>query len=149
MRLRPATADDLDGVAEVFARAREGMFEYIPRLHTREEDRGFLGRLLETTEVWVAEADSGSVTGFLSLDGPLLGHIYAEPRGSGVGSALLEKAKELRPGGFDLWVFQRSAGARRFYERHGLRHAELTDGAGNEEREADARYEWRPQRPCL
>ena len=75
------------------------------------------GGWLETSEVWVAEADSGGVAGFLSLDGPLLGHIYAEPRGSGVGSALLEKAKELRPGGFDLWVFQRNAGARRAFEQ--------------------------------
>ena len=45
---------------------------------------------------------------------------------------------------FHLWVFQRNEGARRFYERHGLRLAALTDGAGNEEREPDARYEWRP-----
>jgi GNAT superfamily N-acetyltransferase len=143
MRLRRATRDDLDGVAEVFARAREGMFEYMPRLHTRDEDRGFLGRLLETTEVWVAEDSRGRVVGFVSLDGSLLGHIYADPRGGGVGSALLEKAKELRPAGFHLWVFQRNEGARRFYERHGLELTELTDGGANEEREPDARYEWR------
>ena len=144
MRLRPATADDLDGVTEVFARAREGMFEYIPRLHTAEEDRGFLERLLETTEVWVAEGSRGRVVGFVSLDGSLLGHIYADPRGGGVGSALLSKAKELRPDGFHLWVFQRNEGARRIYERHGLQLVELTDGAANEEREPDARYDYRP-----
>ena len=144
MRLRPATADDLDGVAEVFAHAREGMFEYIPRLHTPEEDRAFLSGLLATTEVWVAEDATRRVVGFVSLDGSLLGHIYADPRGAGVGSALLAKAKELRPAGFHLWVFQRNQGARRFYERHGLQLAELTDGAANEEREPDARYEWRP-----
>ena len=46
--------------------------------------------------------------------------------------------KELRPGGFTLWVFQRNTGARRFYERRGLRLVELTDGAGNDEREPDA-----------
>jgi GNAT superfamily N-acetyltransferase len=144
MRLRPATAEDLDGVTEVFARAREGMFEYIPRLHTPEEDRRFLTGLLTTTEVWVAEDPDRRVAGFVSLDGRLLGHIYADPRGGGVGSALLEKAKELRPEGFHLWVFQRNEGARRFYERHGLELAELTDGAANEEREPDARYDYRP-----
>jgi hypothetical protein len=37
-----------------------------------------------------------------------------------------------------------TAAARSFYERRGLRLVELTDGAGNEEREPDALYEWRP-----
>ena len=104
---------------------------------------GFLRNLVATTEVWVAE-EGERVAGFVSLDGDLLGHIFAHPHGLGAGSALLEKAKERRPGGFHLWVFQRNEGARRFYERHGLRLAELTDGAGNEQRLPDARYEWRP-----
>ena len=38
----------------------------------------------------------------------------------------------------------RNEGARRFYERHGLELAELTDGGANEEREPDARYDYRP-----
>jgi GNAT superfamily N-acetyltransferase len=143
MRLRLATADDLDGLDAVFASAREGMFEYLPRLHTREEDRGFLRRLVESSELWVAE-DDGRVAGFVSLSGDLLGHIYVHPRGLGVGSALLEQAKALRPGGFHLWVFQRNEGARRFYERHGLELVRLTDGAGNDEREPDALYRWLP-----
>ena len=143
MRLRPGTAQDLDALDEIFAHAREEMFAYLPRLHTGEEDRGFLAHLLETTEVWVAEED-GRVAGFVSLSGDLLGHVYVRPRGRGIGSALLDQAKRLRPDGFHLWVFQRNGGARRFYERHGLTLVELTDGAGNEEREPDARYEWRP-----
>jgi ribosomal protein S18 acetylase RimI-like enzyme len=55
---------------------------------------------------------------------------------------LLEHAKAESPEGLYLWVFQKNEGARRFYERHGFRLAELTDGAGNMEREPDARYEW-------
>jgi len=52
--------------------------------------------------------------------------------------------KQERPDGFPFWVFQRNEGARRFYERHGCRLVELTDGSGNEEKEPDALYEWRP-----
>ncbi|HET7923886.1 MAG TPA: hypothetical protein VFL30_03255, partial [Rhodanobacteraceae bacterium] len=59
-------------------------------------------------------------------------------------SALLATAKERRPHGFTLWVFQQNGRARRFYERHGLRCVELTDGRQNEERMPDALYEWRP-----
>ena len=54
----------------------------------------------------------------------------------------LPKAKELRPGGLQLWVFQKNTGAIRFYERHGFRLVKLTDGAENMEREPDALYAW-------
>jgi len=142
MRIRRGTPKDLDVLDGVFANAREGMFAYVPRLHTPEEDRRFLASLIETTELWVAEDDGGRVIGFVSLSGDLLGHLYVHPRGRGTGAALLAHAKGLRPGGFELWVFQRNEGARRFYERHGLRLVELTDGSGSEEREPDARYAW-------
>jgi hypothetical protein len=41
-----------------------------------------------------------------------------------------------------LWVFQQNAGARAFYERRGFKLVRFTDGAGNEEHEPDALYEW-------
>ena len=86
------------------------------------------------------------VAGFAALDADMLAHLYVHPdlQRQGIGDALLTRVKELRPDGFRLWVFQRNAAARRFYERRGLRLIELTDGAGNEEREPDALYEWPP-----
>jgi GNAT superfamily N-acetyltransferase len=73
-------------------------------------------------------------------------HIYldADSTGRGIGTQLLELAKARRPGGFTLWTFQQNAGARRFYERHGLHAIEFGDGSGNEERTPDVKYEWRP-----
>jgi ribosomal protein S18 acetylase RimI-like enzyme len=96
-------------------------------------------------EVLVAEED-GTIVGFVAMDGDSLEHLYVHPdsQGRGVGGALLEQAKERMPRGFSLWVFQQNAQARRFYERHGLSLIERTEGAGNEERMPDARYEWRP-----
>lgn len=41
-------------------------------------------------------------------------------------------------------VNQVNESARRFYERHDFVAAEYTDGHGNEEREPDVRYVWRP-----
>jgi GNAT superfamily N-acetyltransferase len=74
----------------------------------------------------------------------VLERLYVEPdvQGQGIGTALLEQAKALRPGGLVLWVFQKNTGARRFYERHGFRLVKLTDGAENMEREPDALYQW-------
>ena len=74
----------------------------------------------------------------------MLEKLYVDPEAQnrGVGTALLDEAKALRPEGFVLWVFQKNVRARRFYERHGFRLVKLTDGAENLEREPDALYQW-------
>ena len=122
---------------------------YLPRLHTDDETRAYFREVvLPREETWVAENADGRIVGFASLSEHELEHLYVHPdaQGQGVGSALLERAQARRLGGFGFWVFQRNEGARRFYERHGCVLVELTDGAANEEREPDARYEWRPSR---
>jgi GNAT superfamily N-acetyltransferase len=144
--LRPAGSADAAEIAEIFLEAHADAMPYLPRLHTDDEVRGWIRDVvLPGDEVVVAEVD-GRLAGFAALDEDLLDHIYVHPelKGRGIGDALLARVKELRPGGFRLWVFQRNTGARRFYERRGLRLVELTDGAGNDEREPDALYEWRP-----
>jgi ribosomal protein S18 acetylase RimI-like enzyme len=71
--------------------------------------------------------------------------VHPEFRRRGFGTALLDKTKELRPGGFTLWTFPANEQACRFYEQHGLRPIEYGDGSGNEEGVPDVRYEWRPE----
>ena len=95
--------------------------------------------------MWVA-TEGEELLGFAALSGDELKALYVEPseHGKGVGSALLERVTLERPAGFRLWVFQENTRARRFYERHGCRAVRFTDGAGNEERQPDALYEWRP-----
>jgi len=61
--------------------------------------------------------------------------------GRGVGSELLQVAKRACER-LQLWTFQRNLKARRFYEARGFALVEETDGAGNEEKEPDARYLW-------
>ena len=51
----------------------------------------------------------------------------------------------MRPDGFSLWVFHQNERARAFYEAHGAVAVELTDGARDEERTPDVRYEWKPR----
>jgi GNAT superfamily N-acetyltransferase len=73
--------------------------------------------------------------------------LYVAPDrlGEGIGRRLLELAKSRADAdGLQLWTFQVNDRARRFYERNGFIEAELTDGSGNEEREPDVRYVWRP-----
>jgi ribosomal protein S18 acetylase RimI-like enzyme len=86
------------------------------------------------------------VIAFVGLGDDSVRHLWVQPEAQnrGVGTALLEVAKERRPEGLQLWVFQKNVGARRFYERHGFTLAKLTDGSRNEEREPDALYVWEP-----
>jgi GNAT superfamily N-acetyltransferase len=136
-------------VADVFLAARAAAMPYLPDLHTAEETRAWIrDMVLGEHDVHVADVD-GTVGAFLALGAETVELLYVRPdlQGSGIGGALLEVARELSPDGFRLWVFQRNVGARRFYERHGLRVVELTDGSANEEKEPDALYEWRPLSP--
>jgi GNAT superfamily N-acetyltransferase len=146
LSLRPAEPKDAGAIADVFLASRKASMPYLPELHSHEETREWIRDVvLARNEVWVAAAGD-RVDGFLALNGEVLEHIYVSPRlqGSGLGSALLAKAKQLRPNGFRLWVFQRNMQARGFYEARGMRVVEFTDGSGNEEREPDVLYEWAP-----
>ena len=141
--LRPAVADDAEVVASVHLAARRD--SPMPAgVHSDDEVRQWLsGRIAGDDEVWVAEAD-GAVAAYARLTPTWLDDLYVAPSHArqGLGSALLDLAKSLRPDGFCLWVFESNTPARAFYHRHGLVALERTDGAGNEEREPDARMAW-------
>lgn len=79
--------------------------------------------------------------------GPRKGRADECPAAAEVFIALLECVKTQRPRGFSLWTFQANAGARRFYERHGLMLAKLGDGSDNEEKLPDALHVWRGRVP--
>jgi GNAT superfamily N-acetyltransferase len=143
--VRPLRTGESDSIAEVFIASFRGL-TFLPTIHTDDQIRTWIrDQMIPAHEVWVAEV-AGRVVGFAALSGDLLGHIYVHPdeQDRGRGTALFDVVKRERPTGFRLWVFQKNEGARRFYERHGCRLVELADGSGNEEKEPDALYEWRP-----
>jgi len=146
MDIRPAREEEIEPLTRLFIRARNEM-DYLPRVPD-EAAVPIAARIREHEEVWVAEED-GRLLGFLGIEhstnlgAPVLEKLYVEPaeQNCGVGTALLKKAKELRPGELYLWVFQKNP-ARRLYERNGFELVRLTDGADNMEREPDALYRW-------
>ena len=143
MRLRSGEPDDIAPIARMLRSTYDRM-TYIPRLHTPAEDLAYIAGHFAECEVWVAD-DGNGVIGFAILADEQLLQLHVEPerQSQGIGGLLLAQAKERRPTGFSLWVFQKNEGARRFYERHGLELIRVTDGEGNEEREPDALYAWR------
>jgi GNAT superfamily N-acetyltransferase len=142
--LRRAVAADAEAVAAIHIAAFRATYRFA-LAHSDDEVRGWVAEhLLPETETWVAEHE-GAVVAFCSLRDGWLDQLYVAPghTGRGIGSRLVEMAKERQPAGLQLWTFQVNGGARRFYERHGFRAVEMTDGSGNEERQPDVRYAWR------
>ncbi|HZH51123.1 MAG TPA: GNAT family N-acetyltransferase [Microvirga sp.] len=143
IRLRHAALSDMGAVARLNRHVRKVCFPYLPELHTPDEDLAFFrNEVFPLSVIWLAEAGEDLV-GFAAVSEGWLDHLYVHPswHGRGVGSTLLERAKEGNPQ-LDLWTFQRNAQARRFYEHRGFRLVELTDGSANEEQEPDAHYRW-------
>ena len=89
-------------------------------------------------------AEKGKIVGFCAFHQDWLDHLYILPefQGKGIGSTLLNKAKETHSE-LQLWVFQKNEEARKFYESKGFVLVEKTDGSSNEEKEPDARYVWK------
>ena len=144
--LRRATLEDAPALADIHFRARRECMSYLPDIYSPEEVLEWIHEITpQHDEVWVAE-DDGRVVGFFMLSDAFLYHLYVYPelQGQGAGSLLFDRAKELAPDGFRLWVFQRNTQAREFDEHRGRRVVELTDGSRNMEREPDALYEWLP-----
>jgi ribosomal protein S18 acetylase RimI-like enzyme len=141
--IRSATVDDVEEIARVYERSFATL-DFLPVLHTLDEYRVWFAKQLTEHEGWVW--DEEGVRGFIVLtEGELL-YLYLDVgwTGRSIGSALLDHTKQRRPDGFTLWTFQQNAGARRFYERHGLTAIEFTEGERNEEKTPDVRYEWKP-----
>lgn len=145
--IRPAEPADADRVADVHLAARQDAVvrgAMPPGVHPDEEVRDWLASRLRVDETWVAEVD-GEVAAYARFTSTWLDDLYVRPdaQGAGLGGALLDLVKSLRPDGFGLWVFETNAPARAFYAHHGLVEVERTDGSGNEERQPDIRMEWR------
>ena len=141
--IRRATEQDVEPIALLYQRIFATM-TYLPVIHTHEEHVGWLRARVADHEGWVW--DDGDVRGYMLLGDDELLHLYLDVgfTGQGIGTKMLDHAKERRPDGFTLWTFQQNDGARRFYERHGLTTIEFGDGSGNEEGVPDVKYAWRP-----
>jgi GNAT superfamily N-acetyltransferase len=141
VKLRPAVAGDAASLGAILSDWIDTT-PWMPRLHTRDEDRGFVGHLIVTTEVTVAEL-GGDPAGFLARDREEIPALYLAglARGQGFGTALLRRAQDAAER-LTLWTFQANAGAIRFYHRAGFSEAERTDGARNDEKLPDVRLVW-------
>ena len=122
LELRRATAGDAAEIAELFLASFKSTYDF-PLAHDDDNVRRWIADvLLPTDETWIASAEDGAIVGLMALTADMLDELYVAPGllGRGIGSRLVELAKERRPGGLDLYTFQVNRRARTFYERHGF-----------------------------
>jgi chorismate mutase/GNAT superfamily N-acetyltransferase len=142
--LRPGYREDLRDFQQVFEAATAGSGHPVER-RTPGEVRAWCRSLLERPdrELWVALRGDLAL-GFVLLQGDWLELILVHPDrpARGVGAALLDLVKSLRPHGFGLRVHQVNERAHTFYLRHGLVELERTDGSSYLDSEPDLQMAW-------
>ena len=144
--IRRARPEDLGAAVGVWERARWDAQQ--PRLQERmkysHEDnfRHFREVVMRENEVWLA-VEGNEVVGLVALGEHKVAQLHVEPRcqGRGLGTALLDRAKELSPEGLTLFTFQGNERARAFYERRGFRAVQFGVSPPPES-EPDVKYAW-------
>jgi ribosomal protein S18 acetylase RimI-like enzyme len=145
--IRRAGPDDGPALGDVWLASWRATFD-LPPSHPDDDVRRWLANeLLPNRETWVAVDADGRVIALMALSDSMVDQLYVAPDwiGHGIGDRMIALAKTRRPDGLDLYCFQDNGRARRFYEHHGFEAIAFGDGSGNEERQPDIRYAWRPR----
>ena len=127
LQLRPATADDVPRIAEVWEPAwRDGHLGGVPEgLVAIRDSADFLRRAALVQPQSMVAVRGGVVVGFVTVRDDELDQLFldATARGTGAADALLRAGEEAiaAAGHRDAWlaVVATNARARRFYERNG------------------------------
>ncbi len=147
--LRPGFRDDLYDLQEVFLAATAGP-EHPAETRSPAEVRSWCLAMLDPPgrELWLALRDEVQL-GFVLLEGAWINLIFVHPGrpAQGVGAALMDLVKSLRPEGFGLRVYQGNTRARAFYRKHGLVELERTDGSAYRDAEPDLQMAWLGKEP--
>lgn len=147
--IRRATVEDAPDIGEVWLASWRVTFDFAPG-HPDDDVRRWLAtELVPNHETWVAAdpRDDGRIVALMALSDEKVEQLYVAPEwiGLGLGRRFLALAKARRPDGLDLYCFQVNTFARRFYEGHGFVPIAFGDGSGNEEKQPDVLYRWRPE----
>lgn len=148
LSFRPATQSDAEAVAQIYLSSRKEFISFAPIAHSDEAVYQWIHDvLIPSNQVTVVEQDK-KVIGMMALStdekAGWIDQLYLHPDvvGCGIGTKLMERAKAELGSPIRLYTFHGNQSATRFYERHGFREIQYSDGSGNEEKCPDILYEW-------
>ncbi len=142
--LRRYRPEDFDALVLLWHETMEDAYPYL-ELHTLTQDVGYFAEnIVPTHDVWVAEI-AGRLAGFLAIRESYIDRLYIHPRNQrcGIGTALLQRAQQLRPDGLELCTHQKNTPACEFYEKHEFTAVRFGLSPPPES-EPDVEYHWRP-----
>lgn len=121
MRLRPGTAADVPRALAIWRAAVDATHGFLAAEHRAEIDSLVAERFLPAAELILAEDASGTVQGFLVMDGDMIDALFVDPavHGLGIGTLLVEHALSLVPG-VRVDASEQADNALPFYEARGF-----------------------------
>jgi GNAT superfamily N-acetyltransferase len=139
--IRPAGTMGPSRLADILA-AANGQLEWLPRLYSSAEEIMLIGDMIEKGWVRVAWSDE-VIAGWIARKGTEVHALCLRPdmQGQGIARALMDDAKR-NAKKLGLWSYQANDRATQFYQQAGFTAIEYTDGAGNDARLPDIRFEW-------
>lgn len=113
---------------------------WMPKLHSADEDLGFLHHLIATQTVRMSDTPA---LGFLARDGAAITQVQiaAEAQRQGLASHLVREAQSQNQR-LTLWTHQANLPARAFWSAMGFHETARTDGQDSEEKLPDIRFDW-------
>ena len=144
--IRPYRHNDFDALTILWRVSREKSLPDFQRDkgHFFYEDQDyFRDHILVTNRVWVVEMDDRPVA-FMAMNNDFIDHLYIHPdyQRRGIGTVLLQFARERSPDHLWLYTLQINTNARAFYEKNGF-VAEKLGVSPPPENEPDVEYHWR------
>ena len=135
-------------VSEIWLKAGLNEYTYLPQFQTLDREKAlrvFHKIITLESEIWLE--DSGSkIKGFIALQGSYVDRLYIDPvfQRQGVGTALLNYAREMNPAGLELHTHQQNSRACNFYEKQDFKAVKYGISPPPES-VPDVEYHWRPE----
>lgn len=119
--IRQYENSDLNGVLSSWENASKIAHPFLTEEFMDKERYNIPNIYLPNADTWVSEIN-GAIVGFIALLGNEVGAIFVEPefQGRGIGSALMNKGKELH-GNLEVEVFKANSIGRKFYSNYGFK----------------------------
>jgi putative acetyltransferase len=148
LNIRQYHISDLDQVVELWYESWCKTFPFLQHTHKYLVLKSrFINEILIDCEVWIAEIEN-RIVGFVAVNLAEIeiNQIFIDLnyQNQGIGSLLIQKAKELCPQGLKLTVLQINQRACWFYEKHGFTPTNMSINKINGQ--PNIEYFWLPDR---
>ena len=146
--IRPFDRSVEPRVAEIWLKAGLEEYTYLPGFQALDEKKAlkvFHEIIAQKCDIWL-EADNERIHGFMALQGSYIDRLYIDPvfQRQGIGTSLIQYAREKNPDGLELCTHQQNSRACSFYEKLGFRAVKYGVSPPPESI-PDVEYHWRPE----